>query len=208
MRTMRNLTCAPPIDVDYIHRKVAKSKYIYIGDAGPCGLGIFAAKPFPKGADLVVDEDGDYYDGSFSYAEVMSFGLDLATHCFQIDTDRYLLPHGSIDDLINHACEPSAGIRLTARGYRLIALKDIAPHEQITYDYSTYIANPRERLSCGCGSPRCRGEIGLFRDLPAALRAFYLEHGVVGPFAAADAAATHGRAPVETVLPRRRLARP
>ena len=69
-----------------------------------------------------------------------------------------------------------------------MALRDIAAGEQLTYDYSTYIANPRERLQCCCGSPRCRGEVGPFRDLPLWLRAYYLERDVVGAFAAADAA--------------------
>ncbi len=113
----------------------------------------------------------------------------MSTHCFQIDYDRYLLPHGSIDDLINHSCEPSAGIRLTSAGYRLIAIRDIRAREEVTYDYSTYISNPRERLSCACGSARCRGDIGPFRELAPNLRAHYLALGVVAPFAAADAAA-------------------
>jgi hypothetical protein len=177
-----------PSNLDYIHRKVAKTKYVYIGDAGGCGLGIFAARKFAQGQAIVVDEDDDYYNGSYSYAQIAALGLDLARHCFQIDHDRYLLPHGSIDDLINHSCEPTAGITLTDRGYRLVALRDIAAGEQLTYDYSTYIANPRERLQCCCGSPRCRGEVRPFRELPLRLRVYYLERDVVGTFAAADAA--------------------
>jgi hypothetical protein len=61
--------------------------------------------------------------------------------------------------------------------------------EEVTYDYSTYITNPRERLSCACGSAHCRGNIGPFRDLPRTLQAHYLALGVVGAFVAADAAA-------------------
>ena len=175
-------------NLNYIHRKVAKTKYVYIGEAGGCGLGIFAARSFLQGQAIVIDEDGDYYDTSYSYAQIAALGLDLARHCFQVDHDRYLLPHGSIDDLINHSCEPTAGITLTERGYRLTALRNIAAGEQLTYDYSTYITNPRERLQCCCGSPRCRGEVGPFRDLPPWLRAYYLGRSVVGAFAAADAA--------------------
>ena len=63
-----------------------------------------------QGQAIVADEDDDYYDTSYSYAQIAALGLDLARHCFQIDHDRYLLPHGSIDDLINHSCEPTAGI--------------------------------------------------------------------------------------------------
>jgi uncharacterized protein len=180
--------------LDYVRRKLTKTKHVYIAETGRYGPGIFAAAPFREGRPIVVDEDGDYYDGAVTEAEALALGLDLSAHCFQIGEDRYLLPHGSIDDLINHACEPSAGIRLTERGYRLIALREIAAGEEITYDYSTYITNPRERLLCGCGAFRCRREIGPFRDLPARLRRFYLERGVVGAFAALDAERAHAEA--------------
>jgi hypothetical protein len=183
-----------PLNLDYIHRKLVKTRYIYIGDAGSCGLGIFAAKAFLQGQVILVDEDGDYYHTFYTYAQIAAMGLDLAQHCFQIEHDRYLLPHGSIDDLINHACEPTTGIRLTRRGYRLLALQDIAVGEQLTYDYSTYIANPLERLQCRCGSTRCRGEIGPFRDLPPWWRAYYRERDVVGAFAADGAGHEANRA--------------
>jgi hypothetical protein len=176
------------IDLDYVHRKLAKCRYIYIGETADRGLGIFAAAAFRCGQTIVEDEDGDYFNDAISEREALRRGLDLSVHCFQVDEDRYLLPHGSIDDLINHACEPSAGIRLTRLGYRLIALRDIAVGDELTYDYSTYITSPRERLVCACGSSRCRRLIGPFRELPPALQSFYLERGVVGAFAAADAA--------------------
>ena len=191
-----------PLNMDYIRRKLVKTRYIYIGDAGSCGLGIFAAKAFAQGQVILADEDGDYYHTSYTYAQIAAMGLDLARHCFQIDHDRYLLPHGSIDDLINHSCEPTTGIRLTRRGYRLLALQDIAVGEQLTYDYSTYIANPRERLQCCCGSTRCRGEIGPFRDLSPWLRAYYRERDVVGAFAADDAGREADDAPAAKLVRR------
>lgn len=170
-------------DLERQHRKLAKCRYIFIAETSRCGLGIFAARPFAAGSVIVADEDGDYYRWTVSAVEAQGLGLDLATHCFQVDHDRFVLPHGSIDDLINHACEPTAGIRLTPLGYRLIALQDIAAGAELTYDYSTYIASP-ERLRCHCGSPRCRGTIGPFAELPPELQRYYLERGVVGAFAA------------------------
>lgn len=173
------------LDLEYVHRKLTKTRYIYIAKTKHCGFGIFAAASFPQGRIILADEDGDYYDGAITEAQVRMLGLDLSTHCFQIDHDRYLLPHGSIDDLINHSCSPNAGIRLTAKGYHLIALRDIEIGEELTYDYSTYISNPRDRMRCACGSAACRGEVGPFYELPPRRRAFYLEHGVVGAFAVA-----------------------
>ena len=199
---MKNTERRSPLNLDYIRRKLIKTQYIYINDAGACGIGIFAAKAFAQGQAILVDEDGDYYHTSYTYAQIAAMGLDLAQHCFQIEHDRYLLPHGSIDDLINHSCEPTTGIRLTEDGYRLLALQDIAVGEQLTYDYSTYIANPLERLQCCCGSTRCRGEIGPFRDLSPWLRAYYRERDVVGAFAADDAGREADDAPAATLVRR------
>jgi hypothetical protein len=172
-------------ELERSHRKLRKNKYVFIGDTQRCGLGIFAAVAFEAGQAIVVDDDGDYYRDAITEAEAIALGLDLATHCFQVDHDLFLLPHGSVDDLINHSCAPTAGIRLTDKGYELVALRHVARGEEITYDYSTYIASG-EQLECRCGARTCRGVIGRFRDLPADLRRHYLAHGVVGAFAAAE----------------------
>ena len=71
---------------------------------------------------------------------------------------------------------------LTARGTIVLALRDIAAHEELTYDYSTYLNNPYESLRCRCGSARCRGVVGNFSSLPADLRRRYRALGVVGDF--------------------------
>ena len=114
---------------------------------------------------------------------MLDLGLDLSQDCFQIDIDRFLLPSGSIDDLINHSCDPNAGIRLFQAGYELVALRDIDPGGEITYDYSTYIESP-ERLRCCCGASCCCRDIGRFRELAPQLRKHYMNRGVVGAFAA------------------------
>ena len=84
---------------------------------------------------------------------------------------------------MNHSCNPNTGLRLTPMGYRMIALTDIAPGDELTYDYSTYIGATPERLNCACGAANCRGMIGPFRELPAELRRRYLAYDVVGQFA-------------------------
>ncbi len=171
-----------PAELAAMRRNLGRCRNIYIADVRGCGLGIFSAVPVRAGRAIVVEEDAGYFDGMIDEAQVRRLGLDLSIHCFQVGHDRYLLPRGSIDDLINHSCEPNCGIRLSPLGYRLIALRDIATGDQLTYDYSTYIGNPRERMACACASPCCRREVGPFRELPPERRAFYLAHDVVGPF--------------------------
>jgi hypothetical protein len=81
----------------------------------------------------------------------------------QIGPDLYL----DLEDpgrLVNHSCEPNAGVR---DGVVLVALRDLAPGEEILFDYSTTMAEDHWTLDCLCGSPRCRHTIRDFHYLTA-----------------------------------------
>lgn len=162
-------------------RKLGKCLRIYVADTERCGLGIFAATPFEAGAVVMIDEDGDYFRNVVSYRELRRLGHDLDI-TLQVGLDAFKLPNGSLDDFTNHSCDPNTGIRLTARGTIVLALRDIAAHEELTYDYSTYLNNPYESLNCLCGAPNCRGVVGNFSTLPAELRQRYQALGIVGDF--------------------------
>ena len=166
---------------EYICRKLSKCLNIYVADTVRCGLGIFAAKPFQAGAVLMIDDDGDYYRHVVSYQELRRRGYDLDI-TLQVGLDAFKLPNGSLDDFTNHSCDPNTGIRLTERGAIILALRDIAAHEELTYDYSTYLNNPYESLLCRCGAASCRGVVGNFSTLPAELRHRYQVLGIVGDF--------------------------
>ncbi|MCE7004697.1 SET domain-containing protein-lysine N-methyltransferase [Kibdelosporangium philippinense] len=65
---------------------------------------------------------------------------------------------------INHSCNPNTGIRDNDRGgFDFIALREIVPPEEITWDYETSeyvsIAVPR----CLCGEANCRSVIRGFK---------------------------------------------
>ncbi len=162
-------------------RKLKKCLYIYIGRTPRGDLGIFAAKSFRSGDYLMIDEDGDYYDNVCSAADVRKLGLgfDLT---LQVDIDAFKLANGSIDDFTNHSCEPNTGIHLTPKGTRIVAIQDIERHDELTYDYSTYINNPHESMSCDCGALSCRGDIGSFSSLSEDRQRIYQDLGIVGAF--------------------------
>ena len=162
-------------------RKLSKCLSIYIADTGRCGLGIFAARPFWAGEVVMVDEDGDYYRNVVSYQELRRRGYDLDI-TLQVGPDAFKLPNGNLDDFTNHSCDPNTGIRLTDRGMIVVALRDVAAHEELTYDYSTYLNNPYESLRCLCGAANCRTVVCNFSTLPAELRHRYQALGVVGDF--------------------------
>lgn len=53
---------------------------------------------------------------------------------------------------INHSCEPNVGF---AGNVVLVAMRDIAPGEELTTDYALFDDND-DTMECGCGTPSCR----------------------------------------------------
>jgi hypothetical protein len=64
----------------------------------------------------------------------------------------------TIDDYMNHNCVPNVGM---ADAVTLIALRDIAPREELTADYAFWTANEDDVVigRCACGSPGCRERV-------------------------------------------------
>lgn len=84
---------------------------------------------------------------------------------------------------MNHSCEPNAGV---VDDTVLIALRDIAPGEEITFDYSTTMSEQLETMQCLCGQATCRRVIGDFHDLPRAVKDRYLAARLVQQFIVAE----------------------
>jgi hypothetical protein len=63
------------------------------------------------------------------------------------------------DDLAacqRHSCDPTTWLD---GDLSIIARRAIEPHEELTIDLGTLIADPSWQRACRCGSPRCRGRI-------------------------------------------------
>jgi uncharacterized protein len=183
----------PIRDFSYSLRKLRKCQHLYLAETALRGVGVFAAREFSPGDVVMMDFDGDYYEQLLSYQELCERELDLK-YPLQVGMDLFRVPSGSIDDFTNHSCDPNTGIRLYPRGTVILAIRKIYAHDEITFDYSTYLNNPYEKILCHCGAANCRGIIGNFNTLPRELQQYYLALGIVGDFAledivAADAAA-------------------
>ena len=57
---------------------------------------------------------------------------------------------------VNHSCAPNCEILTEGRRAWIVALRDISPGEELTYDYD-FDEGPVE--PCRCGAPGCRGRI-------------------------------------------------
>jgi hypothetical protein len=59
-------------------------------------------------------------------------------------------------DFINPSCEPNLGFTSPVT---LVALRDIAQGEELSFDYAMTDATPELEMPCDCRSSRCRGRV-------------------------------------------------
>ncbi len=153
-----------------VHR-VADS--IYIADCA-FGKGVFAARPIRRGETIL------RYRGPRIDRDDPVHHTPGAAMLLQTGVSTYILPD-SPAVLVNHSCVPNAGL---VDNRRLVAISDILPGEQVTFDYSTSMDDGIWTMACGCGEAECRGLVEDFRHLPERLRNRYLALGIVQGFIA------------------------
>ena len=98
---------------------------------------------------------------------------DDARHCDYLEAGKVVLMQRP-ERHINHSCDPNTHVK-TLSGRRLvIALREIQPGEETTYDYC--INGGGDTVwTCHCGAARCRHEIHSdFFHLPVELQRQYL----------------------------------
>jgi hypothetical protein len=72
------------------------------------------------------------------------------------------LPDGTVillqepERCINHSCDPNVYVYSVGKIRFVLAMRDIAPGEELVLDYAINQVNG-DWLDCLCGSPRCRG---------------------------------------------------
>lgn len=119
------------------------------------GYGVVTTRPFRAG-ETVCFGDGVLYrpedDFDDTYALILDGPGDQDVLWDLVDQTRWF----------NHSCDPNTEVlsrwdaeRSTVVAW-WVALRDIAPGEEITYDYA-FVADVAE--PCACGAPTCRGLI-------------------------------------------------
>ncbi len=144
---------------------------IYVKD-GSVGKGVFAAKDFSKGEEIL-----QWTGPILSLDEAVALGEETG-HPVQIGPKAYVdpVPPGRF---VNHSCDPNAGVRnLTT----LVAITDIKKDTEIRFDYSTTMDEGLWKMPCLCGSSNCRKTVGDFKDLPSKLKEKYIHLGIVHEF--------------------------
>jgi uncharacterized protein len=135
----------------------------------PYGKGVFATVPIRAGAVIV-----RFVGPILRYEDTTP-----ETYALQIGPDRYIGASGSFDDYINHSCDPNAGHHIDGDTTDLVAIRDIAAGEQITFDYSTTLDEDDFTFACRCGAANCRGVMRDGKHLPDEVWERYVKLGIV-----------------------------
>lgn len=130
------------------------------------GKGVFAKARIKKGEEIAA-WDGPVY-GWRSRAWDTNRG-DVLHHAIQFEERKWRDSRG-IARLLNHSCEANCGIKEL---FRIVAMRDIAPGEELTWDYEMTEDSDWFRMRCRCGSSKCRKVIGSYRNLPEEARRRY-----------------------------------
>jgi len=147
----------------------------YIGDCA-LGRGVFAGETIRQAETIL------HFTGPEISLEQALLKGPLSFNVLQIGAREYLdIEQPGVS--LNHSCQPNAGV---VDNVVLIALRDLLPDEEITFDYSTTMSEQFETMECRCGSPACRGVVGDFHELPPALKDRYLAARLVQSFIVAE----------------------
>lgn len=137
------------------------------------GQGVFARAKIAAGAPVL-----EYIGERLSPAEARRRDPE---NNYLLNVDARTTIDGSSDSnvakFVNHSCEPNLELLVYKKRVFLIALRDIARGEELTYDYnlvlhgSVDVPTALAATVCSCGAPSCRGTMLRIDDDPAAKRA-------------------------------------
>jgi SET domain-containing protein len=134
---------------------VTQSEFIDFKTSGIHGMGGFARKDIPKGARLI-----EYIGERIDKAESLRRCEAGNEYIFSIDDKTDL--DGSVAwnpaRLLNHSCSPNAESDVLEGHIYIVATRDIATGEEITFNYGYDLIDYQEH-PCHCGSPNCVGYI-------------------------------------------------
>ena len=136
---------------------------LQVRKSGVHGKGVFALVAIPAG-ELVIEYTGEL----IAWTEAVRrhpHDLSQPDHTFYFHLSDELVIDGNVNGnasrWINHACEPNVEADDDSGRVYLLALRDIHPGEELSFDYGLviderYTPALKKRFECRCGAPNCR----------------------------------------------------
>ena len=117
------------------------------------GRGLFAIEPIGAG-EVVAVKGGHIIDTATLRAlpsHLQETDIQIADHLHlaALTDDEF----EAVMLFINHSCDANVGV---AGNVVLMAMRDVAPGEELTLDYCLFDAAPTTPMDCHCGSALCR----------------------------------------------------
>jgi hypothetical protein len=145
-------------------------KHIFAAKSLIHGTGVFSSAHFSPGEMVLKIDDSrvvteadplDPAKGEFEH------------HCDYLAGGKVVLMQPP-ERFINHRCDPNTFTRSIAGDRYVVALREIRPGEEITYDYCIN-GDGDTAWDCSCDSPQCRKHhLSGFFHLPSDVQARYL----------------------------------
>jgi len=130
------------------------------------GNGVFAARKIPAGTRII-----EYGGARISAKEAdrrhpTNPDDPFHTFFFALSSGRVIDGGDEGNDArwINHSCEPNCASSIEDRRIYIDTLREIAPGEELTYDYhfvtrDRHTPAVKRRFPCHCGAAGCRGTL-------------------------------------------------
>ena len=82
-----------------------------------------------------------------------------ATYLFGLSDGKHVIDGEGVAAFINHSCNPNCEADEIKGRVWIIAIRNIEPGEELTYDYNLYDGDLYDPSLCSCGAPNCRGSM-------------------------------------------------
>ena len=144
--------------------RVGTGRRTQVRRSGVHGKGMFALAPLAAG-EVVIEYTGEVITWREALRRHPHDASDPDhTFYFHIDEKHVIDAKvgGNSARWINHACDPNCEADEQHGRIFITALRDIAPGEELAYNYGLvidqrYTKKLKQQFACRCGSARCRG---------------------------------------------------
>jgi len=144
-----------------------RSRRFLIRSSPVHGRGVFAATWIEQG-ERIIEYIGERMTEEQADSRYADEDEDEPHHTFLFALDDGTVIDasygGNTSRFINHCCDPNCeAVEYDGRVF-IEAIRDIAPGEELSYDYAFVLDEPhtatvKKRYPCRCGAPGCRGTI-------------------------------------------------
>jgi SET domain-containing protein len=128
---------------------------VRVGPSRIAGQGLFAAQDIKKGTRII-----QYIGEKISSRERARRLAAGNAYIFRL-TYRFAIDGQTLENTaryINHSCDPNCEVEKTSDTIWIVALRDIAAEEELSYNYG-YDARNFQENPCNCGAQSCCGYI-------------------------------------------------